>query len=84
MGFPSRYPTFKKRDGRPVPYILDIPNKNVSLPSFPSDTQIIIERMAMGIARHSPIPKVGRAESAYAAVIKINGRDMFFLFIDEE
>lgn len=73
-----------ERDGRPVPYILDIPNKNASLPSFPSDTQIIIERMAMGIARHSPIPKVGRAEFAYAAVIKINGRDMFFLFIDEE
>ena len=74
-----------ERDGRPVPsYILDIPNKNVSLPSRPSDTQIIIERMAMGIARHSPIPKVERAEFAYAAVIKINGRDMFFLFIDEE
>ena len=77
MGFPSQ-------DGFPVPYILDIPNKNVSLPSRPSDTQIFIERVAMGIARHSPIPKMGRAEFAYAVVIKINGRDMFFLFIDEE
>lgn len=32
----------------------------------------------------SPSEKWGRAEFAYAVVIKINGRDMFFLFIDEE
>lgn len=32
----------------------------------------------------SPSEKWGRAEFAYAAVIKINGRNLFFLFIDEE